>query len=140
MEEGKRKLLDAAEQEAARIFGRTETECIAWLGAAAAALTSTMAACDKLMAIAEQQGRPFDQKTKMQVTFLSWYGALVMGVASQIDSLGRAITSPIGEMLPTDLFEVLTGMYLAANRAAYALWRDREETRLLWKDVPTSIN
>jgi len=140
MEEGKRKVMDATEQEIARIFEGREKECIGWLGATGAALTSTMGACEKLMELAQQQGWPFDDKTKMQVSFLSWYGTLVISVASQIDSLGRAIVSPIGEMLPDDLFEALAGMYLAANRAACALWRDREETRLLWKDVPTSVN
>jgi hypothetical protein len=140
MEEDRHKLMVAAEEEIAGIYGGGETECLRWLGETAALVTSTMAACQKLMQLAENRGRPFEEKMKIQLAFLAWYGQFVSMTGSLIESVGAMIESTTSEILPFVLLESMVGMYLAAHRVAAALWRERDETRLLWKDVPTTIN
>jgi hypothetical protein len=139
MDADRRKILDAAEGEIARFTGG-ETEYVEWLGKAAAAVTSTMIACQKLMDLAEKQGRPFEDKVRIQVAFLAWYGQFVTMVGSLLETVGEMILSSTAGVIPCSVLEPVTGMYIAAHRMAFALWRDREETRLLWKDVPASIN
>src|ERR1700730_18629623 len=129
MDEERWKLMTAADAERTRICGG-DAEYLRWLGRAAL-VTSMLEACKRLMDLAEAQGRPFEDKVKIQVELLRWYGQTVSMTGSLIESVRGVIDSSAGETLPFGLLEPLVWMYVSAHRVAYALWRDREETRLL---------
>jgi hypothetical protein len=88
MDEDRRKLMLAVEEEIARICGG-EMEYVAWLGKAAAMLTATMATCKKLMELAEAQGRPFEDKVKIQIAFLGWFGNVCRCASLRLRSVAR---------------------------------------------------
>jgi hypothetical protein len=138
MREAKLKLLHDADEKIHRFTGGS-TEYIAWTGKSAALLEGTMAACKKLIDLAEEQKRPFTEEEKTELEQLQLFGDVLVLAGSVIHDLGMEMHSTAAQASFTDL-SYMVRKYIAAHRAAYALWRGREEHRLLSRPAPGRPN
>jgi hypothetical protein len=142
MSEARSKMLHDAEKEIHRATGGS-TEYLGWTGKSAALLDGVMAACKKLVELAEEQKRPFNEAEKTEFERLELFGDTLMLAAVAIEQVGATLEAEASteiEAPPLAWFESLVRRYVAAHRVAYRLWRDREEYRLLSRPAPERPN
>src|SRR5258706_15565426 len=139
MDEARLKMLGDADEAIGNFTGGS-TEYIAWTGKSAAVLDGTMAACKKLTALAEEQKRPFTEEERNEIEQLQLFGDLLILAGSAIHELGVTIDSKAAQTMAFTDFNYMVHKYIAAHRAAYALWRGRDEYRLLSRPAPGRPN